>query len=244
MPAPQARALRAPDALYAPPYEDAVTEGFVWNLVKYLAPAFDLAVQAIESGTLVTIEAPSARGRSSARSITFAFAKRTVAPDSSESRGNTTEFAAYEMEGESQKKLSRSFINEISGRVPPGALYVLRVEDIVHRLPDVLAVVAQWDASLFSERGRLNLHRLASAEARAARVTPSCSRVIVSYPDARSATSLVLDSGVAIPATLAVHRKMLARPSTSPVASTTPPVCTAPPARTAGQRGCGLAACG
>lgn len=242
MPAPQARALRAPDTLYAPPYEDAVTEGFVWNLVKYLAPAFDLTVQTLESATLVTIEAPSTRGRSSARSITFAFAKRTVAPDSSESCGNTTEFAAYEMDGESQENLSRSSIDKISGRVPPGALYVLRVEDIVHRLPDVLAVVAQWDASLFSERGSLNVHRLASAEARSARVTPSCSQVIVSYPDARAATSLVLGSGVGIPDTLVVHRKMQARPST--VASTPPPTAPTAPARMSGQRGRGLAACG
>lgn len=253
MPARRAPALCDPAAFFAPPYEDVVTEGFVWNLVKYLAPAFDLTVRALEGGTLVTVKAltakaPSTHGRASARSVTFAFAKRRE-PDSDTDhgsdagRGQGVEVTDIEREEEKEANASRAFTDEIAGHVPPGALYLLRTEDVVHRLQDVLAVVSQWDAALFSERGRLNLSRLASSEARSTRVTPACSRVIVSYPDARSATSLVLDAEVAIPETLIIHREMRARPST-PEAHTTPPAGPSAQTRTGGQRKRGFAACG
>jgi hypothetical protein len=192
--------------LYAPPYDSALADGFAWNLVKYLAPAFDLSVNEGGGGTVVTLTAPATRPGRPPRHVSFAFAY----PESDTEGSGTAE---SDTDGEDQ----RAFLENVTEFVPPGVLYVLRPEDIVHRLPDVLALVAQWDPALFSERGAVNLERLSSNEARSRRVTPTCTQALLSYPDERSASCLLLDAGIPVPETLVVQRTM--RPRSSPPAS-------------------------
>lgn len=204
---PESRAEDAPpvDAttLYAPPYDSAVVDGFAWNLVKYLAPAFDLSVDERAGGTVVTLTAPATRPGRPPRYVSFAF------PDlEGEAQGSDGATSA----GEEQT----AFLKNVADLVPPGVLYVLRPEDIVHRLPDVLALVAKWDPALFSERGAVNLERLSSNEARSRRVTPTCTQALLSYPDKCSASCLLLDAGIPVPETLVVQRTMRPRPSSTP----------------------------
>ncbi len=190
--------------LYAPPYDSALADGFAWNLVKYLAPAFDLSVDEQSGGTVVTLTAPATRPDRPPRFVSFAFADLAGMEQGSDIATS---------EGEEQ----RTFLENVTEVVPPGVLYVLRPEDIAHRLPDVLALVAKWDPALFSKRGAVNLERLSSSEARSCRVTPTCTQALLSYPNEHSASCLLLDTGIPVPETLVVQRVM--RPRSSPPAS-------------------------
>ena len=199
--------------LYAPPYHSALADGFVWNLVKYLAPAFDLSVDEQSGGTVVTLAASATGPGRSPRFISFAFARLEECAQNAQEA--TTNNVGQEAGTEGEKQ--QTFLANVTEVVPPGVFYVLRPEDIVHRLPDVLALMAKWDPALFSERGAVNLERLSSNEAQARRVTPICTEALLSYPDDRSASCLLLDPGMPVPETLVVQRKM--RPRSSPPAS-------------------------
>jgi hypothetical protein len=188
-------------SLYAPPYDSALAEGFAWNLVKYLAPAFDLSVGESAGGTVMTLKAPATRLGRPPRYVSFAFPDLESAPG---------------MDDASPDGAEQVFLENVTPCVPPGVLYVLRPEDIVHRLPDVLALVAKWDPALFSERGAVNLERLSSAEARSRRVTHACTQALLSYSGEDSASCLLLDTRIPVPDTLVVHRTMRPRPSSAP----------------------------
>lgn len=210
--------------LYAPPYDSALADGFAWNLVKYLAPAFDLSVDEGVGATVVTLRAPGVRSGCPPRFVSFAFAHfEGDAQNSQEATMNETTNDLGEVadpEGEEQ----RTFLESVTEGVPPGVLYILRPEDIIHRLPDVLALVAQWDPALFSERGVVNLERLSSSEARSRRVTPTCTEALLSYPDERSAACLLLDTEISVPETLVVQRTMRLQssPTSAPASSHAP----------------------
>jgi len=93
-------------------------------------------------------------------------------------------------------------------------LYRLRPEDIIHRLADVLYLVAQWEPALFSERGRTNLERLASREARAATVRATDQNVTLTYVDDSAACCLSLQASSTAPDCVIVSRRP-ARPPAS-----------------------------
>jgi hypothetical protein len=91
-------------------------------------------------------------------------------------------------------------------------VYRIREADLVHRLPDVLLVVARWEPELLSDRGRVNLDRLASPEAREACVSAQAVEVRLSYAGADHACSLVLNTGTEPSDTLVVRRFDRCRP--------------------------------
>ena len=77
-------------------------------------------------------------------------------------------------------------------------LYRLRATEDVDRLHDMLYLAARWDRALFSDRGRINLERLASPAARSARVRPIDTTLCLRYG---------ADEGVPLPSeTLVVQR--------------------------------------
>jgi hypothetical protein len=65
------------------------------------------------------------------------------------------------------------------------AIYRLRGSDLLDHMADVLYLISQWEGtgtvSPFSERGRINLTTLASPEAKALRLRPEQSSVLLSY---------------------------------------------------------------
>jgi len=93
-------------------------------------------------------------------------------------------------------------------------LYCLRSNDIIHRLADVLYLVAQWEPMLFSDRGRTNLERLASPEARAATVRATDRDVTLAYTDDSATCCLSLRASTDAPDHVIVSR----RPARPPAA--------------------------
>ncbi len=65
---------------------------------------------------------------------------------------------------EHQRQLRRDATVLASGAAD--AVYRLRGSDLLDHMEDVLFLVSQWDAELFSARGRINLKTLAGPEAR------------------------------------------------------------------------------
>lgn len=142
--------LAEPSLFYDPPYERPVEDEFAWHLVKYLDPAVALAYQ-VKSDTPcapVWIDFIIEQG---ARRVGI-----EVEDLPRGTRGLSTEpFAA---------SLRRDALVLGSGRLD--VLYRVRAEDVLAHLHDVLLLMARIDPALFSERGRINLHTLASVEAR------------------------------------------------------------------------------
>lgn len=200
--------VRDASTLYAPPYESDLIDAFVWNLVKYLAPLLDLRVVTFRGGDAAVIldvpaSAPGASSPagSSRRRVAFLVDALPAPEPATLQEGATSDPPT----GENVPDPLRRYVD---------VLYVLRPADIMHRLPDVLYLATQWDAALFSERGRTNLARLASAEARRTSVTPACHDHAIRYPNAASASSLLLDATLDVPGTVRVRRRAFPRRGT------------------------------
>jgi hypothetical protein len=101
-------------------------------------------------------------------------------------------------------------------RLALDALYRLRPEDIIHRLADVLYLVAQWEPALFSERGRTNLERLASREAQAVTVRATDPDVTLTYVDDSAACCLSLQASSTAPDCVIVRRRPAHPPAAVP----------------------------
>lgn len=150
--------LDEPSLFYDPPYADPLHDAFAWHLVKYLARGSGLRhqVEGPRVGTLALgFDFVVERG---GRRIGFMC---SASPDGAEHDRRCDAL-----------------------RIGCGAvdvLYRLRTDDIEHHLNDVLLLVAKWDAALFSERGRINLHTLAHPAARAAQPHPTDTVVTVRY---------------------------------------------------------------
>ena len=84
-----------------------------------------------------------------------------------------------------QRRLRRDASVVASGAVD--ALYRLRGSDLLDHMDDTLYLVDQWETSapdtvdLFSERGRINLHTLATREAKNIRLRPEQAAALVTY---------------------------------------------------------------
>lgn len=149
---------------YQPPYAGALQDEFAWHLVKYLRGDAVLRgeAQAEQPGALFALD----------------FVVEVPRED------GTLRRVAFEVGGgrtlrDHQRHLRRDATVLASGAVD--ALYRLRGSDLLHHMEDVLFLASQWDAGLFSERGRINLTTLASPEARALRVRPEQASVLVTY---------------------------------------------------------------
>lgn len=222
--------------MYTPPYAREIDDLFVRNLVKYLAPVSSLRVgrrsgesrmhvvassgNETEDGvrsasrTTVVVEMPGPPPGADTRRIGFVYpgavneeassADSSISGDGAVSGGNAPVDA-----GELAEEPDGFEVD-----VELDVLYRLRPTDIIHRLADVLYLVAQWEPALFSDRGRTNLERLASPEARAATVRATDRDVMLTYSDDAAACCLSLQASSAAPDRVIVRR----RPAQPPAA--------------------------
>lgn len=126
-------------------FESPLEEYFAENLTKYLDPAVQFAEQ---------VEIPTLGGLFRLDFLATMESWRV----------------AFECDG---RDFHRDAIRDecrdslILGTQAVDVIYRLRGSDLFHHLEDCLFIASQCDPALFSERGRVNLERLASDEARA-----------------------------------------------------------------------------
>lgn len=148
-----------PSLFYDPPYERPLEDEFAWQLVKYLEPITGLQYQ-------VRVETPCTNAwidfvvEHGARRIGF-------------------EVGPVETAEVTEEERYRDALVIGSGALD--VLYRFRGADLLYRPHDALYLAAQWDAEVFTERARINLHTLASPEARACRVRPHETLARVTY---------------------------------------------------------------
>jgi hypothetical protein len=148
---------------YEPPYDGAVQDEFAWHLQKYLVPEVRLDAEAAietERGLftadfLVTVPTPEGERR-----VAF-------------------ECGASRTLRDHHRRLSRDAALLDSGGAD--AVVRLRGSDLLDHMEDCLYLAAQWEPALFSERGRINLTTLATAEAKTLRVRAEQPAVLLTY---------------------------------------------------------------
>ena len=151
-----------------PPYAGAVQDEFAWHLQKYLVPGARLEAEAaIETprglfspNYLVTVPTTDAAGRPSSRRV-------------------AVECGASRTLRDHHRRLGRDAALLDSGGAD--AMVRLRGSDLLNHMEDCLYLAAQWEPALFSERGRINLTTLATAEARTLRVRAEQPAVLLTY---------------------------------------------------------------
>lgn len=136
--------LDEPSLFYDPPYDDPVHDAFAWHLVKYLQRG---------SGLRHHVAGPSVKGLDLTIDFVVEYEGRLIGFMC----GASPEGDAHDRRCDALR----------IGRAAVDVLYRLRADDIEQHLHDALLLIARWDADLFSERGRINLHTLATPEARA-----------------------------------------------------------------------------
>lgn len=166
--------LSGPAVEPPPPYAGAIHDEFAWHVVKYLA---DDAVLRSEHPVEPTDRLPGAL-------FTFDFVIEVPVRDDA---GDVTAMrrVAFEIGGarnlpEHQRQLRRDATVLASGAAD--AVYRLRGSDLLDHMEDVLFLVSQWDAELFSARGQINLKTLAGPEARSLAIRPEQPSALVPYP--------------------------------------------------------------
>ncbi len=151
--------LIEPSLFYDPPYERPLEDEFAWHLIKYLRPITGLRYQ-------VRVETPCTNAwvdfvvEHGARRIGF-------------------EIGSLDDVHDEEQEHYRDALVIGSGALD--VLYRFRAADLLYRPHDALHLAAMWDASLFSERGRINLHTLASPEARPCHPRPHQTIAQISY---------------------------------------------------------------
>lgn len=157
--------LIEPSLFYDPPYERPLEDEFAWHLIKYLQPITGLRYQ-------VRVETPCTNAwvdfvvEHGARRIGFEIG--SLDADGS---------ADAALDDDQQRYRDALVIG--SGALD--VLYRFRAADLLYRPHDALHLAAMWDAALFSERGRINLHTLASPEARPCQPRPHQTIAQVTY---------------------------------------------------------------
>ena len=164
--------LSGPTVEPTPPYAGALHDEFAWHVVKYLS---DAAVLRSEH----SVEPEKLAGAL----FTFDFVIEVPTTDASGAITGTRR-VAFEIGGarglrEHQRQLRRDATALASEAVD--AVYRLRGSDLLDHMEDVLYLVSQWDAELFSSRGLINLKTLAGPEARALSIRPEQPSALVPY---------------------------------------------------------------
>ena len=154
-----------------PPYRGALQDELAWHLVKYLPETarllseHEVEVQTATGPAVYTrdfvVELPS--GPAPGAPL------RRVAFELSDSRSLR----------DHDLRLRRDATLLAAGAVD--AVFRLRGSDLMGAMEDVLFLASVWDPMLFSERGRINLRTLASAEAKALSLRPEQPSVLVPY---------------------------------------------------------------
>lgn len=164
---------------YEPPYDGAVQDEFAWHLVKYLHP--DAVVQSeVEIETKAALFA-----------VDFVVTLDTERTPETEAgvRRIGFECGGGRNLRDHQRRLRRD-ATIIGSTGPDGkplldALYRLRGSDLLDHMEDCLYLIQQWETgapvNVFSEKGRAQLHKLASREALDLRLRPEQAAAMVLY---------------------------------------------------------------
>ena len=165
-----------------PPYPGAVQDELAWHLAKYLREDARLRSE-------VEVEVPASAGWPDAGTGPAYFTVDLVAEVPVEGAApGTVRRVAFESAGrgatgralrDHDRRLRRDATLLAHGALD--TVYRLRGSDLVDHVADVLYLASQWDADVFSDRGRINLATLASAEARQVTVRPEQPSVLVPY---------------------------------------------------------------
>ena len=159
-----------PSLFYAPPYDRPVEDEFAWHLVKYLDERSGLVYQH--------------RAETPAGPVWVDFVVETLVPVA-EGRPPLLRRVGFELTAEGDDADAVALRDALLvGTGALDALYRFDSRSLLYRLHDALAVVMAWEPALFSDRGRVNLDRLASEEALAVRPRPQDARAIVPAPRA------------------------------------------------------------
>jgi hypothetical protein len=161
---------------YRPPYASPAHDAFAWHADKYLHPAARLAADAPLTATLDGLR----------RGFLADFLVEVRAPEGRRR-------VAVEIGGQRSLREQLSLRRRDAAVVASGAVdavYRLAGTDVVASVDDALFLIAAWEASagagthvadVFSARGRVNLTRLASADAAAAMPHRGQASVLVRY---------------------------------------------------------------
>lgn len=168
---------------YEPPYDGAVQDEFAWHIVKYLREDAVLKSEVeLETGG---IAGPAFFA------VDFVVEVEGVGADAGRTRRVAFECGGGRSLRDHQRRLRRDASLVASdgadGRPLVDALYRLRGSDLLDHMDDCLYLVNQWETAapgtpdLFSERGRINLHTLATREAKNLRLRPEQAAALVTY---------------------------------------------------------------
>ena len=175
---------------YEPPYPGAVQDELAWHLVKVLREDARLRSE-------VEVEIPASAGWPDAGTGPAFFTLDLVVEVPVESgveapavRRVAFEAASGRTLRDHDRRLRRDATLLAHGAVD--TIYRLRGSDLLGHVEDVLSLASRWDPDVFSDRGRVNLATLASAEAKQITVRPEQPSVLVPYSLAADGA----DSGV------------------------------------------------
>ena len=174
-PAPPWAAAFTAGPHYEPPYPGAVQDELAWHLVKYLREDAVLHSE-------VEVEVPPGPGHGPAfftLDLVVDVPLEVGAGDPPAVRRVAFETDSGRTLRDHERRLRRDATLLAHGAID--TVYRLRGSDLLGHMNDVLYLASQWDADVFSERGRINLKTLASPEARALTVRPEQPSVLVPY---------------------------------------------------------------
>jgi hypothetical protein len=143
---------------YNPPYDSPLEDDFALNVTKYLEPTLSLIPQ---------YEVKTICG-------TFRIDFVVQGPSG---------LTGFECDGKDFHDASRDEWRDamIMGTKTVNSIYRLRGADIYYRIEDILYIVSRWNPELFSQRGIVNLERLASPEAKSGLMEVPRSIAIITY---------------------------------------------------------------
>lgn len=156
--------FREPTLFYAPPYDRPVEDELAWHLVKYLDP---------ECGLLAQHRVVTPAGPSWVDAVV-----ETVGA------GGLVRRIGIEVTSEAEARDETLAMRDalLVGTGALDALYRVSEAAVLHRLHDVLAVVAAAEPALFTERAHIVFDRLALPDAVGLTVAPADTHLVV--PDA------------------------------------------------------------
>ena len=143
---------------YEPPYESPLEHLFALNAIKYLKRSINFQKQ---------VEVKTICGRFRMDFVADTGSKRV----------------AFECDGSEYHNPSRDEWRDamILGAGAVDVIYRLRGSDLTYHLEDCLFLASQWDPEIFSERGLINLERLASDEVRSYKLRKDDTMVMIEY---------------------------------------------------------------
>lgn len=186
-----------PSLFYAPSYETPAHEEFAWHAIKVLDPDCGLAVQV----PFVTDAGP----------VWVDFVVEAMLPDGRMRR------VGVELTGADEDEASAALRDAVLAQSHAlDALYRFPASAVLTRVADVLLLVAGFEPSLFSLRGRTNLERLASPEALLTLVHPSQALVVLDPAPAMPADDEAdaFEDAPVVPAPLRLVRRSAVHPLT------------------------------